>query len=496
MNYPVTNMRRFGIYALAVVMALTLSACNDFLDINDDPNNATPGDVATNPGLVFLDAATNLSSTKMIEVIEQNSHAQTWSSAGTSVFIEPERYRIISPFTTGNTWNTIYTNAAQNLQEVINASEEVNSDAVPYSPDNVIAQASILQAYAYYFATVQWGEVPFSEANQAGEFPNPNPEPQEDVLRGVIDQIDAAVNRIQPGEGAIEDRDVFYGGDMQQWIRFGNTIKLRAYFLLDSGGADVASEITSLLNNGPLIRSNADNALFPYSDAEGNENNFFQLSQDFSGGINAWYYCSEPLVDMMSDLDDPRLSTYCAENIDGDFVGVPMGETGEGRFGPDNPQESFVSDNIHRPGYPLRYATAAEVWLKEAEWEYRQGNPSAAQDALERGIEESMNFFDEKPGAISDSDKQDYIDSLPDLQSMSDAGAIEFIQEQQWLDLFERHPENWTHWRRTKTPDLQVPAQAALGKIIRRYQYPPDPLSANPNIEQQQLTEDMWFEGN
>lgn len=487
-------MKRFPVYALLAALVLTVTACNDFLDINDDPNNATPSDVATEPGLVFLNATTSLSSTKMIEIIEQNSHAQTWSSGGTSVFIQPERYRI-SPFTTGNTWNTTYTDAAQNLQEVINASEDIDPAQVSFSPQNVIAQASILQAYSYFFATVQWGEVPFSEANQAGEFPNPNPEPQEDVLRGVIDQIDTAIDGIELGEGAIEDRDVFYGGNMDNWIRFGNTIKLRAYFLLDSGGADVSSEITSLLNNGPLIRENNQNALFPYSDAQGNENNFFQLSQDFSGGVNAWYYCSDVLVNTMSDLDDPRLSTYCAPNIDGDFVGVRVGETGSGRFGPDNPQESFVSDNIHRPAYPLRYATAAEVWLKEAEWEYRQGNDAAAQDAFERGVEASMAFFDEKPGAIPDSDQQAYLNSLPDLQSLSDADALEAIQTHQWLDLFERHPENWTHWRRTKTPDLQLPVQATLGKIIRRYQYPPDPLASNPNISQQQMGEDMWFEG-
>jgi hypothetical protein len=487
MDYLDTNFRHLGVCALVLVLGVTLSACGDFLDINDDPNNATPDDVATEPGLVFLTGVTSLSSTKTIEIIEQNSHAQTWSSGGTSVFIEPERYRI-SPFTTGNTWSTIYTDAAQNFEEVKQSMEEVDPEQVPFSPGNAFAQASIMQAYTYFFATVQWGEVPFSQANNAEEFPNPELDAQEDVLRGIISQINSAIDRIQPGEGAIEDRDAFYSANMENWERFGNTIKLRAYFLLDSGGADVASEINSLLDE-PLIRDNAQNALFPFSDSEGNENNFFQLSQDFSGGTNVWYYCSDVLVGAMQDLGDPRLPTYCAPAAGGGFAGVPVGETG-------NFTESFVSDNIHRPEYPLRYATAAEVWLKEAEWEYRQGNTSAAQSALETGVERSMDFFDEKPGAISDTDKQDYIDSLPDLSSLSDAQAIDFIQIQQWLDLFERHPENWTHWRRTKTPDLGVPAQAALSKIIRRYDYPPDPKAANPNISAQQFTTDMWFEGN
>lgn len=492
-------MKRFTLLALAVVALFTLSACNDFLDVNDDPNNASPEDVAGEPGLLFLTAEAQLASNKNIEIIGQNSFAQTWASAGAaSVFNNPELYSI-STFTTGNTWDAVYTDVGENLQQIIEAAEAAEPGSLPVDAGNVIAQAKILQAYGYFYLTQMFGAVPASQANRADEFPNPAPDTQQEVLRYVITRIDEALEEMDFNAPGIVSRDVFYGGNMDQWRKFGNTIKFRALLLLDSGGEDVTSEINTLLQE-PLIRSNADNALFPFSTDQNNENNFFQLSQDFSGDFNGdgvpdniWYVCNAELVDRMQDLGDPRLGTYCEPNADGEFVGsapgqfmsVPaLGGTG-----------SAVSTNIHRPDYPERFATAAEVLLKEAEWALRQGDPTLAQQKLEDGVAASIDFFDEQPGAIDEADKNAYINSLPDLSSLPQAEALEFIQTQQWLDLFERHPENWTHWRRTKVPELEAPSNASLGTIIRRYTYPPGPASTNPNLPPtRQPDTPMWFE--
>ena len=486
-------MKRLSVLLLAVAALFTLTACDDFLDVNDDPNNASPEDVAGEPGLLFLTAETQLAANKNIEIIGQNSFAQTWASAGAaSVFNNPEIYSI-STFTTGNTWDQVYTDVAQNLQQIIDVADAAEPGSLPTDAGNVSAQAKILQAYTYLHLTLMFEDIPFSQANQSDEFPNPAPDAQPDVLRGIVGQIDEALGQVNLEEPGIQDRDVFYNGDMSKWQKFGNTIKLRALFLLDAGGRDVTSEINALLNE-PLIRTNADNMLFPFIDQTGGENNFFQLSQDFGGGLNLWYVCNAELVDRMLDLDDPRLSTYCDPNADGNFVGS---EPGEFEAVPAlGGSASPVSDNIHRPEFPERLATAAEVLLKEAEWALRQGDAPLAQQKLEDGVRASMDFFDEQPGAIEDAARDTYIASLPDLSALTTQEALEFIQTQQWLDLFERHPENWTHWRRAKVPALEPPTNAQLGTIIRRYEYPPGPASTNPNLPQtKQPGVPMWFEG-
>jgi len=482
-------MKRFVVLALAAAMALVLSACDDFLDVNDDPNNASPAGVSGEPGLLFLTAETQLAANKNIEIVGQNSFAQTWASAGAAaVFNNPELYSI-STFTTGNTWNQVYTDVGENLQQIIDVTDAAEPGSLPADVGNIGAQARILQAYSYFHLTQMFGAVPARQANKVDEFPNPAPDEQREVFLYIIERLDEALGLINLDAPGIENRDVFFDGDMEKWQKFANTFKFRVLLLLDSGGEDVTSQINALLEE-PLIRSNADNMLFPFSTGQGNENNFFQLLQDFSAGDNIWYACNSELVTRLQDLSDPRLGTYCALNDDDEFVGSEPGQ-----FLPVG-SSSAVSDNIARADFPERFATAGEVLLKEAEWALRQDDVPLAQEKLEDGVAASLAFFDEKPGAISDSAQTAYVESLPDLSSLSNQEALEFIQTQQWIDLFERHPENWTHWRRTKVPALEAPDNAILSTIIRRYEYPPGPASTNPNLPPTQQSDvPMWFEG-
>jgi len=83
-----------------------------------------------------------------------------------------------------------------------------------------------------------------------------------------------------------------------------------------------------------------------------------------------------------------------------------------------------------------------------------------------------------------------------DISALSTADAINQVNIEQYVSLFTRGIEAWTHWRRTKTPDFQLPANAQLTDIIRRYGYPSDELTANENSPagSKPLDQPMWFE--
>lgn len=501
MNWIARNLRHLGVGVLAAAVLLTAGACSDFLDINENPNQASSSDIEPNPELLFAPSLVQLQADRTIENIGNQFIVQAWSPAG--FFFDPANY-IISPFTTGNTWFNAYSDVAKDMQLMIDATNQADPDAVGYNPGNVRAQATIMQGYAYFYLTQFFGPVPATQANQPDEFPNPEPDPQEDVLREVIRLMDEAIDDANPGAGgAVQEEDLLYKGDMEKWVKLANTIKLRAYFLLDSGGADVTSEINNLFDNASLIRSNSDNALFPFFDQDGRENNFFRLSVQFSVPdtatgvpVQGWAACSDIVVDNMKDLGnprDPRLPTYCTtDDVDGNYTGLESTEAPGGSFPYYEP--SMVSDNIHRPAYPDRLATASEVWLREAEWEARNGNFGAANTALENGIQASMDFFDGRPGEIDGTRKTEYINNLPDLGSISD--PVEYVQLQQYIDYFDRRPVIWTNWRRTKVPELDAPTSARFDVVLRRYSYPPDALANNSNINSQiQGNVPMWFEG-
>lgn len=470
-----------------IACLLPLAACNDFLDINDDPNNASPDDIASELDLVFLTGVIQLATTKTVEIVEHSSFVHLWSaSSGASVFTNPELFQISSN-TIGNSWEDVYLELGQNMEFIINTAE----GASPAKP-NAAAQAKIMQAYAYFHATQLWEDVPFTQANNAEEFPAPAFDRQEDVLRGIVAQLDEAIAQIDPdGLPGITTGDPYYDGDLSQWIRFANSTKFKVLMLLRSGGADVDADIAAVLQE-PLVRTNADNTEFPYNDSPGNENSFWQVLADFSQGVNIWYDCADTMVDIMLDLGDPRLAAYCDEVEGGGFVGVPVGTFASLT----DPAVSSVSLNIIRPSFPERITTAAEILLLEAEWRAERGDLAAANALFRQGVQASLDWFDNQPGDIDEAAKAAYLDSLPDLTTLAQAEAVRTIQVQQWIDLFERRPEAWTNWRRTKVPALEPPSNAILANIIRRYSYPTDAIARNPNTpESRQGDVPMWFEG-
>lgn len=520
MIHTATNMTRtVSALTLAVTVAVVLTGCGDFLDINQNPNEATPEQLSQVPENLIPAAAAQLAVNKTVENQSGAFFAQTISGTGFGLFLRSTQYQI-GGTTFNNTYLSNYETAIGNFTQVIDIAGNADPENVSYNPANVVAQAEILRQYTYLYETLFFGAVPFSQAAQPDRFPEPEPDPQEDILRGVIANLDSATANIDPSASGIGG-DFFYSGDLNNWIRFANSVKLKAYFLLLSGegsqtgagvdgalpnGNDLQTEIENLLAE-PLIRENSQNFDFPYADTETQENPVFAVSSQFSGGENVGYACGGELVDQMlaensSRNQDPRLRIYCQEDQfdNSTFTGLPAGELGT-NFAVETPEngwinESMVSDAIHRPTSPEEFATASEVLLKEAEWELRNGNRSAARQKLEEGIRKSIELLNTYPNVqnpISSSEIDNFIASLPSQSNLT----VEDIQLQQWITLFERQIDVWTHWRRTKVPDLDPAAGAVTPNNIipRRYDLPDAATSANPNLSGRQIITPMWFEG-
>lgn len=482
-------MRKFRsllfIFGLSVPV---LTGCGDLLDldINTDPDAATEveGD------LLLPTVLANLAGNRAIEISPPMAfHAQILASNGsTGVFNDPERY-IISSFTSGNTWSNIYTTGLKNLTLM-------RDQALAQSParTNVAAQAEILSAYLFWMATSIWETVPYTQALNGDEFPQPIFDEQETILRGLVAQLDAAMAMIDPSAGpGVEGGDLIYGGDMDDWERFANSLKLRILMMLRNRDASVDAQIQALLAE-PLIRTNAQEAAIPFYETANNEHNLWRLNNLFGGFTdvqngNGFVYAGETLVDLMKSLDDPRLSTYWELAVDGDgeyqtdeYFGQTAGVFDYGD------ETSMLSQNIIRKDWPSRMVTASEVWLYEAEFLASTAGPGAAQASYEQGVRLALDFFDGEPGAIPEAEKVAYIASLP-------PATVSAVRDQQYIEVFDRAPENWTQWRRTHHPDMPVAQQAALGDIIRRYPFPTAEVSANPNAPSAiPLAQPMWFE--
>ena len=471
---------------VAVILMATVVSCEDSIegDVNVDPIVATTID----PALLMTQVlVAGFSANRTVELNAMNMQSQHWSSiVGFGVFVNPERYTI-SGNTTNNVWVGHYTTVLSNLGQMRRLVEENNPEA-----RNIVGQVRILEAFAYLNLTQIFGDIPFSQAIQVAEFPTPIFDTQEEVLRGIPALIDEGLAELATDTDIITTTDLIFGGDRQSWIRFGNTLKLKALMLVanvDPGS--VQSQIQAVANE-PLILDATQDATFFYTDAPGNENPIWKTLDQFAGGANLFWGSATTLVDIMNANNDPRRATFFDEVEGGGFVGQDQGVITPDGISP-------VSLNIIRPSMPDRYATASETnfYLAEAALQgWIAGGQAAANTFYRAGIQESLDFYDGQPGEIAQADKDAFMASArASIAADTPADALVKIHEEHWISDFARPIEGWTDWRRNKVPDFQLPVQAVLPDIIRRYNYPNSEVNANPNTpDLLPLEAPQWFE--
>ncbi|MCB0584795.1 MAG: SusD/RagB family nutrient-binding outer membrane lipoprotein, partial [Phaeodactylibacter sp.] len=221
---------------------------------------------------------------------------------------------------TGNTWGMYYTQVLGNLVLV-----EQDALAAGESRNNVAAIAKILKAKAFFELSCIWDKIPFSEALDGATYSSPNFDDQEAVFRGCLSILDEAISLIDkvPAEGVfdVSGGDVLFGGDMDKWRRWANSLKLRILMLIRNKDTSVDSQIQAVLGQ-PLIESNDQAVLLPYAGGGGAQNAFYGIVSAFFGPSNETAQVhgpGEPLYDLLKD-GDPRFDLYI---LDPDGLGAP-----------------------------------------------------------------------------------------------------------------------------------------------------------------------------
>jgi hypothetical protein len=467
---------------VVAILSILLTNCEGSIEgINTDPFAATSID----PSLLMPQVlVAGFSANRTVELNSMNMHSQSWSATvGFGVFRNPEIYNI-SPNTTNNVWVGQYTTALRNLSQMRILTEANNPSAL-----NIIGQAQVLEAFAYLNLTQIFGDIPFSQAIQVTEFPNPEFDTQEEVLRGIPVLVDQALANLSADTDIIGSADLLYSGDRAAWIRFANSLKLKALMLIANvDPSSVQSEIQNVANQ-PLILENSQDAILNYSDAPGNENPIWRTIDRFGGGVNSFWGAGIPIVNIMNASDDPRRATYFDTNEDGNFVGQEQGVFSTAGV-------STISLNIIRPAMPDIYASAAETNFYLAEAALLGYISGDANDFYRAGIMASMNSYDGTPGAISQADKDAFMASAKGtITGDAQDAALTKIHEEIYVANFTRAIESWTNTRRNKVPALTLPTGAVIGDFIRRYQIPLSEVTSNPNAPAvEDLDTPMWFE--
>ncbi len=477
---------------VVLVLGVLFSSCEKWLDINTSPNTASAESV--DPDYIFGYATAAFSGNRSggdghMPIGFMNQTISTGGNFGWGY--GEDRYQI-SPYSEGNSWRTYFVNVGQNLKNAINVAE--SRDPIE---NNIAAQCKVLFAGQMYECTTIWGDIPYSEAWSDVEAPKFDA--QEDVLNSLISTLDEAIAQFDTNDPiVISANDVYYQGDISQWLKLANSLKLKIAMLMVDKDASKTSLITSLISDDNFIASSADNWKFPFYNVPGSMNPKFGVMNQYSGGQNLWFFASSVLTDMMIPVNDPRLPIYFDEGpdaADGQFIGVDPATEADDFSSLISPATLWFAE-----GEDLIYSYQELLFFKAEIYARGLGVPAdltIANTYFQQAVAEALRYYD-----VAESDITTFL-AQPgfDLTALSSADAIRAIHTQQYVDLMDRSQEAWTQMRRSgdagsEVPLLDLPEGAPAGGIARRWNYPVDELNGNSNAPSTTpfMYESLWFD--
>lgn len=497
------------ILGLAVMIACA-SGCEDFLDINVDPNNParvsvsqllTAGEVAMVNSFGIGSPGLSTPTSILVHQTVQRGSVDAYSVTG-------EDYQIQTA------WQNLYSGALQDLKVIIEQGTEENN--LMY-----VGIAKILTAYTYSMMVDVWGDIPFTDALQAADMQFPNYDDDAAIYEQLFTMIDSGIEDLASEEGGLPGPDdVIYEGDIDKWRQFAKTLKLKLYNQVRLV-QDVSAEVNALIAEGDLMEEGGDFELaYGTSVAPDDRNPAFVL--EYTPGnrpsyISPYFYeimtNQSALNDVLSGISDPRVPYYWFNQLtdpadaqnpteytdENGFVSIWFASQGVnqgwqqdrsqtvlglypigGRYDDGEGGEVNLQGEVSGPGdvaqkllpYFSSLYIQAELMLEEPGV---AGDPRELFEAAMYASLDKVNAIADEAGAplIEEEDIVEYVDAvLARYDAADNTGKLELIMTEKWIASFGFAMDSYTDYRRTGFPIMFDPNSDPLPYTVTSRGYP------------------------
>ena len=379
-------MKKIIINTAIFAFLLAAVGCKKMADINVDPNN--PAIDKASPELLLPSAV--MSSAGQIGgeyAIIGGLWAQYYTQSATA-----SQYRVIDAY-------NINSNINNNLgylelfRSALNDYKKIRELSSAEEDWRFYLMATVMRAYTYQVLVDLYDQVPYSEALQGSANLQPKFDDGYSIYKSLLAEIDTALsNNFNVALNATEaNSDVVFHGDMDNWQRFANTLKLKLYLrMVNAKASEAEAGIKALyaanaqfLTTGAGITSfvNQPNASNPFY-----EQNIRRLN------TNDNLRASVTFVSWLQANNDPRIVSY---------------------FGTTNPtaihQGDYASTNtaypssavfVQSPTDPVWFISEAESYFMQAEARERYFAGAGAKALYDAGVTAAFAQKGLTPGAL------------------------------------------------------------------------------------------------
>lgn len=458
-------------YLILLVLVAFLASCTDkFEEFNTDtksPAIVTGEALFSNAQLALVD---QISSTNVnLNVFKLFS--QYWTE---TTYTDEANYDIINRSIPDLTFREYYRGFLKDLNEsakLIKAKAAIDPNAEIVKA-NKLAIVDLMTVYAYQNLVDIFGNVPYTDALDINNLA-PKYDDAATIYSDLIARINTALATLNNSQGSFGGADLIYGGDVDAWKKFANSLKLKIGIALADANPTLAKTTVEGAITAGVFTSSSDDALFLYLPAIHTNQIYVDVVQ--SGRDD--FVPANTIVDLMNDLTDPRRELYFTI-IDTSSTDVEKLAYVGGIYGESNPftQYSHIADPILEPDFHGILLTYDEVLFYKAEAAARGWSAGGTVEALyNAAITASIEFWG---GTAADATA--YLAQANVAYTTATGTWKQKIGTQAYIAFYTRGLEGYNEWRRLDFPVLNIPPSiTTYAEIPKRFTYPVNEQTLN-----------------
>jgi hypothetical protein len=359
--------------------------------------------------------------------------------------------------------------------------------------------ARIVAALGAARTTDLFGDVPYSEASRGID--KSKYDSQRDIYYDILKELREATDALSAGFDEVQLKygasDFFYNGDVDAWIRFGNSLRLRYALRIAFVDPVKAQQEGEAALSRPMMASIADNACMTTS-IEDSGHPLFVISNWGEFRMSATL---ENAYKTLSTVRDPRMECYWGVTEASvkagapEFKGVRNGLPGDQLPSPETASSTWgllwaptwnsqhvkpVSFSAEYPLYAMCYSEVCFLKAEAGIWGWAgAGNAQVNyEDGIRASFEEAR--WNVNPTLYVTTNDETYLTtgSVKWNEGADFETKLEKIATQKWIALFPNGTEAWAEVRRTGYPELTPVARSedaainvAKGEFIKKLRY-------------------------
>ena len=438
-------------------------------------------------------------------------------------------------------WYATYTSFCNNLATIV---RKTSKDAALV---NKKAIARIMKVWIYSQATDIYGDIPYFEANKSPDesITTPKYDTQKSIYQDFFKELKEAAGELDAGKASYGNADLYYGGNVDKWKKFANSLRLRLALRVRYADLQMAKDNLSDLQESDLITTRSDDALiYTADDIEGHRNGSYnRIVNSADPNERQDYIAHQPVGKAMLDALvgssspnnplDPRTKVIADTAVlNGSTLNPPHAPFGfraqpllgsvpvENKYPYGAGSTSLFSLFWYVPVIEQPILRSSEVYFALSEAALFNLRTGDANVYFKKGIEASVaqvkDLYDKGKGKMPDllalvygpgfdansflaykEMKQSEIDAFLASSATTLAGSdevkLEQIINQKIIALYPNELEGWSEWRRTGYPRVLIATneQSSLHGVSPRRQHYPNSESLINSVNHQEAVDRM-----